>query len=512
MALNGTNGIGTFPMLVVLAAFAGACADSSTTSGTDAGGGTGVGGTDHGGTDAGGGTGVGGTGVGGNGVGGHGGEGGVCGDALWSKCLANPDDTYVNATALGGDRNFLVTGSFGGTLDLGGSPLVADPYVRQIFLAKLDLCGGHLWSKSFGGADQSSQFATALATDPSGSILLTGGFTGQLDFGGGPLAATSSPDLWEDIFIVKLDAQSHHVWSKAFGDFGPQAGLSVVASGTGNVLFGGRFSGTIDLGGGPLSSTQFNSNDMFVAKLGPAGAHLWSRRFGGAMGGSIHSVAFADDERAVLAGSFAGTVDFGGGPLTAVGFAGFVAALDIDGDHVWSVAIPTTQSVGAVVVAAHESGPVVVATTFEGSVEFGGDLLESEGGKDIFLGAIASNGAPLWARRFGDSADQEVGALTSDSQGNLVLTGAFSGSVDFGGGPLESEGTQRMFVAELDLDGNHLESRGVGEAPGYYVPTIVAADGPVDLLVGGGFSGSLDLGSGVLTASDSSDAFLARMR
>ena len=73
-----------------------------------------------------------------------------------------------------GSGNVLVTGTFEGTVDFGGGPLTSTG-VSDIFLAKYDPNGNHIWSQRFGGT--SSESVRAIAVDGSGNVLVTGSFT-----------------------------------------------------------------------------------------------------------------------------------------------------------------------------------------------------------------------------------------------------------------------------------------------------------------------------------------------
>jgi hypothetical protein len=57
--------------------------------------------------------------------------------------------------------------------------------------------------------------------------------------------------------------------------------------------------------------------DVFVAKFDPAGAHLWSRRYGDKAGQNAAAVAIDSGQNILLTGNNAGTFDFGGDPLNA---------------------------------------------------------------------------------------------------------------------------------------------------------------------------------------------------
>jgi hypothetical protein len=62
----------------------------------------------------------------------------------------------------------------------------------------------------------------------------------------------------------------------------------------------------------------------------------------------------------------------------------------------------------------------------------------------------------LWSKSFGNAGFDVATATAIDSAGNVVVTGYFQGTVDFGGGPLTTAGEDDIFVAKLDSSGNHL--------------------------------------------------------
>jgi hypothetical protein len=314
--------------------------------------------------------------------------------------------------------------------------------VIDIFLAKFDTAGNHVWSKRFG--DAGDQTGTSLAVDGAGNVLLTGSFSGSVDFGGGPLTSAGG----RDIFLAKFDTAGSHLWSKRFGDASDQHGYSVAVDGAGNALLTGYFYGSVDFGGGALLSAVFS--DIFLAKFDPAGNHLWSKRFGDADFQIGLGVAADGSGNVLLTGWFDGSVDFGGTPMSASGAADiFLAKFNSAGNHLWSQHFSGAGELKVSSLALDGAGNVLLTGELTSSVDFGGGALTSAGSTDIFLAKFDPAGSHLWSKRFGDAGSQGGYSVAASGAGNVLITGYFSGSVDFGGGPLMSAGSQDAFLAKF---------------------------------------------------------------
>jgi hypothetical protein len=285
--------------------------------------------------------------------------------------------------AMDGAGNILLTGVFDGAVDFGCGPLTSAGF-EDIFLAKLDPQGNCLWLKVFG--DQQSQFYPHMAVDGAGNILLTGVFSGAVDLGGGPL--TNAAGGYGG-FVAKLDPQGNHLWSKRFG--GNSKGMAV--DGAGNVILSGSFAATSDFGGGPPTST--GAGDAFVVKLDPQGNHIWSKQpiYANTNGTLVSGAAAVDGAgNILLTGTFNGAVDFGGGPLIADSNSDlFAAKLDPQGNHIWSkrfmLDLVDYGDIVGPTLAVGGAGGGVLAVAWHGTVDFGNGPFSSASG-DIFLAKL----------------------------------------------------------------------------------------------------------------------------
>ncbi|WP_437689672.1 SBBP repeat-containing protein [Sorangium sp. So ce176] len=364
------------------------------------------------------------------------------GQTDWPTVFGGSGTDLCSAVARDRDDNVIVAGNFEGTVNFDGTTFTSQG--SDVFVAKLDPGGTLLWIKRISGPN--SDNAYGVAVDSENNIFVAGMFSNSANVldettmrGGGG----------EDIFVVKIDAEGHHVWNSHFGDTSPQAALDVAVAPDDNVVVAGRVAGTVRFGQDVYVAT---SHDAFVAKLdGATGAPLWSRGFGDTMDQEFTSVAVGKNGNIAVAGNTKGEIRVGGLPLPYGGETdAVVAAFRADGTHLWSHTYGDGEEQRALGVAVDGAGNVLVVGEFEGRIDFKKRLLTSNGGFDAFVAKLApTDGETLWATSFGDGGEQRAAAVAVDPLGNIALTGHFSGSIDLGGPPLTSSTGQDALVAKL---------------------------------------------------------------
>jgi hypothetical protein len=350
-------------------------------------------------------------------------------------------------------------------------------------------------------------YGHSVAVDGSGNVFIAGTFRGTVDFGGGGLVSAGA----NDIFLAKYDAAGVHQWSKRFGSTGFDGGASVAVDGSGNVVATGYFAGTVDFGGGGLISAG-GSSDIFLAKYNAAGEHQWSRRFGNT--GSLeygYSVATDGSGNVVATGYFYGTVSFGGAGLISAGNIDiFLAKYNAAGVHQWSQGFGSWAADYGYSAAVDGSGNVVATGRFQGTVDFGGGDQVSAGFYDIFLAKYNAAGVHQWSQRFGSTEADNGYSVAVDGSGNVFATGYFHGNVDFGGGGLISAGgSDDIFLAKYNAAGVHQWSQRFGSTHLDYGYSV-AADGSGNIFATGIFTGTADFGGGDRVSAGFYDIFLAK--
>jgi DNA-binding response OmpR family regulator len=445
----------------------------------------------------------------------------TAGRYVWAKDIRGngvPDTAHVNGVAVDHQGNSIVVGNFAGTVNFDGTSLTSAGG-QDAFVAKYSADGVLQWAKRFG--DIFDQIAYGVSLDSADNIVVVGSFAGTLSFGGGLLSEVPTPSFYyaqTDIFVVKLNASGGHVWSRSFGSSGTEAAYGVTVDGAGDVILTGNYgipptTAQLDFGGGALGNA--GAMDMFVAKLaGADGSYRWAVHHGNTDGTYSHAVyangicADRNGDVAVVGYFSGGTIDLGGGDRVGAGGSDvFLAKYSgMTGEHLWSKTIGAGGSEIGKGVAIDANNNVIITGGFNGTVDFGGTLLTAPQSTGIFVAKYNIDGRQVWSRGFGGSyTGQDVGyGIAVDGAGNIGFTGTVQGSyVDFGGGPLYGDGTLNVFAAKLSADGNYVWGKRFKTGATQNYGCAAAFDSSGNLFTGGYFGGTTDFGGGTVTSSSS---------
>lgn len=433
--------------------------------------------------------------------------GGGTGTQIWAKRLSGTgafDNAYASGLALDGAGNVVVVGAFQNSVNFGGGTLTSAGG-NDVFVVKYSASGAHLWSRRFGGV--SDDYAEGVAVDGNGDVAVAGYFSGSADFGSGVLTSAGGTDA----FVAKYTSSGAPSWSRRFGSTGTDRALTIGADGSNNLVFAGYMVGSVDFGGGPLSSAGLA--DVFLVKYSPAGGHVWSKRFGGASSDVPLGIAVTGGGDIAVTGYFQGTANFGGMNQTSAGGNDiFAATYDANGRETWSEAWGNTGDDRGTAIAIDSQGSVIVTGSFTGDVDFGGGRILNTGGCDIFLAKYSSNGMHVWSRGFGTTGavGDAANAVAVDGSNNVLLTGSIVGSVDFGGGALASNGSYDVFIAKFRPDATHVWSKRYGALYDDHGWGI-AADSTGNVLSAGDFYQSVNFGGGALVNEAGTDSYIVKL-
>ena len=110
-------------------------------------------------------------------------------------------------------------------------------------------------------------------------------------------------------------SSSQSYFAVSFGGTSGDQGRGIAVDSSGNSYITGYFEGTVDFGGGDVTSA--GNTDIFVLKLNSSGTFQWVNTYGSTSNNLGLSIAVDSSGKFYTTGGFLGTVDFGGGDITA---------------------------------------------------------------------------------------------------------------------------------------------------------------------------------------------------
>jgi hypothetical protein len=181
------------------------------------------------------------------------------GSCIWNTLLTIPTAANKGYNfRLGADGSLALAVVYSGTIDLGGGSLTSTG-TSSLALAHYDGTGKLLFAKSFGGSGSSFTIGS-LGVNPIGTLVVTAGYAGTVDLGGGDLPAKN------DTFLASFGGTGTLHWSKTV-TVGAKGGLKAAIGKCGLIV--ATDSTSVDLGTGALSTeTAPNAASIGVAALG----------------------------------------------------------------------------------------------------------------------------------------------------------------------------------------------------------------------------------------------------
>src|SRR5262245_3487868 len=404
----------------------------------------------------------------------------------WLTHIGGAGDDYGTALVVDDDGNSYLTGIFAGAVDFGPYHLISEGDAES-FVAKLDSNGTVQWAMRMGGA------TTNIARDGGGNLYAVGSIWTTAHIG----PYTLTPKGSDDIFVAKLDSNGTVQWAMSMGGPESDVGMGIVVGQQNEAYVTGYFSRTASFGEHDLMSK--GQEDIFVAKLDSNnGTVQWAMRMGGPGFDYCQPSALDRLGNFYLAGSFAGTADFGPYDLTSAGFTNiFVAKLDSNGTVQWAMRMGGNGYARAQGIALDKTNNVYVSGDFSAAGDFGRYHLTPEGDSDVFVAKLNGNGNVRWAMRMGGNQPDAGYRIMTDGNGNAYAIGILNGLAHFGSYSLTSAGSWDIFFVKLNKNGDVQSAMRMGSSN---IDQIyhVATDGSGNAYITGYYYDKADFGPYIL--------------
>jgi uncharacterized repeat protein (TIGR02543 family) len=301
------------------------------------------------------------------------------------------------------------------------------------------------------------------------------------------------------------------VWAKGFGGSGSDTAYGIATDSAGNAYVASDFTGTVAFGAISLTASG-SSSDLALLKVAADGNVLSATRFGGANFDYAKAVAVDTSDNVILAGEFMTSTVIGGTTLTSAGSKD-ISLLKVNsaGALQWSKRFGGTSSDSVYGLATDADGNILISGDFSGSITFGTTTLTSSGGRDGFLAKLNPSGTPLWAMKIGGTGNDTAYAVTVTASGQFVVGGSFSVTATFGIISRTSAGGTDGFAMGISSAGSVQWVTRFGGSSNDS-GRAVAVDSTGSACVAGNFAGTdSNFGTEVLASEGLDDAFVVRL-
>lgn len=223
------------------------------------------------------------------------------GQVLWARDIRGPGgDGSLEDLGFDAAGNLYAAGSIRGPgWDFGDGQTRGTEFLPGAFLASYSPQGALRWVRLFADARATTR-AFAMAVEADGGLVFVGDLAGRYDFGGGELVGNEDgrmPDrqtyVPPRIFVLRLGPEGAHRWSRLLAPT-EFSEVNDVALGTGGVVLGGYFETSMTFGGRKLTArnTEGGSQDGFVAVMGPGGEERWATPLASGMEDEVFGVGW----------------------------------------------------------------------------------------------------------------------------------------------------------------------------------------------------------------------------
>lgn len=354
--------------------------------------------------------------------------------------------------------------------------------------------------------------------------------------------------ITSEAFVARLDTAGKIQWTVPLLDAGAPRDVGVSA--TGEVVVVAPYMP----GFGMLSSSS-SSDDLYLVKLDSAGTILFERVLTFDLdqdGTTVYGMDVAADGSITIAGMY----------FSAGGQHPLLAKYDTDGRELWVAPVDHQGRQGwANDAVSLPNGDVVFTGYFDGTANFGGETIESQGTwqdsvselPNGFLVRLSGQGQHVYSQRFGGTS-VDGGTALSRLGDDVILTGGASGAGVLAGAMLGASPDGSSFVASVNSNGAAnwvtigpgVIGRAVATDPAgnvylggqlggdrivasydrdgaLVVEATVSGSGSIDsyalavdddfgVWVAGTFTGDIDFGNANVVSSAETDVFLVRLR
>jgi uncharacterized delta-60 repeat protein len=301
------------------------------------------------------------------------------GNETWKKIFTGKGDNYDNVNAMTIDN--------AGFVYLAGYTL-ANGKNRDFYTAKLTATGDTSWIKTYNGTSSGEDEATAITTDASGFVYVTG--------------YSKNKGNSSDITTIKYKSNGDTVWVRNYNYSANKSdkGYAIDIDAAGNVYVAGKSD----------SDPGITSNDDFITiKYNSAGVQQWVKRYNG--------TGNSDDIAIALKVAASGNVYITGKSRGVADYDYVTVKYNSTGTEVWVKTYSSGNGNDAPVSLKIDNAENIIVT--------GKSVSNDKTNDDVVTVKYNASGVEQWVTRYNGTmnANDRANALAIDNAGNVYVAG-----------------------------------------------------------------------------------------
>ncbi|MDY0780645.1 hypothetical protein [Tenacibaculum sp. IB213877] len=302
-----------------------------------------------------------------------------------------------------------------------------------------------LWSKTYGGSDD-DRGQDIIQTQDGGYAVLGYSRSNDID--------VSENFGNQDYWLAKLDVNGNLQWQKSFGYSGRDIGTCLIQTDDNGYLITGELDVTASSGeGNSRTASRHAGGDYWAIKLNSNGSKEWSRYYGGTFTDTPQGIAKTDDGGFIIVGTSdssdtditnnKGTYDF------------WVIKISGDGNLVWEKNFGGSEIDEARAITATSDGNFLIVGDTRSTDK---DVTLNNGGADLWLIKISTEGNLIWEKTFGGSSFDVARSINPTFDGGYIISGS-SRSLDNG---FSNQGQNDAWLLKISSEGSQEWQKFVG--------------------------------------------------
>jgi hypothetical protein len=315
----------------------------------------------------------------------------------------------------------------------------------DFWLLKFDANDNLEWQKTYGGSNDEKGYKIIQTQDGGFAVI---GYSKSSD---GDLVINEG---FEDVWILKLNALGVIEWKTNTGFSGSDKGFSIIQT-----LEGGYFLGAIldvTASGGLGNSKTLNRHaggDFWGIKISNTGSIEWRKYFGGTNTEICYDAVEVVDGYLLIGSSDSLDVDIKNNKGS---YDFWVVKIDKNGLLVWEKSFGGKEiDESYQIIKTADNNFLIVGETRSSDQ----DVSSQNGGADVWVLKIDSNGEMLWEKTYGGANFDAAKAITLTNDGNFLIAGN-TRSVD--NDVTNNNGENDVWVLKINPSGNLIWQKTIG--------------------------------------------------